>query len=172
MQTITPFLWYDGNAEEAIKLYTSVFKNSKIINITYWGEGSPFPRGQVMNGVFELDGQRFYAFDAGPQFKFTEAISFFVNCETQEEIDHCWNKLTADGGQESMCGWLKDKFGVSWQIIPPILGQLLGDKDKARSGRVMQAMMEMKKIISADLEKAAEGKNNVQHAREEFHKES
>jgi predicted 3-demethylubiquinone-9 3-methyltransferase (glyoxalase superfamily) len=158
MQKITPFLWFDGKAEEAIKLYTSVFKNSKIINITYWADGSPFPKGQVMNGTFELDGQKFYAFDAGPQFKFTEAISFYVNCETQEEIDHFWNKLTADGGQESMCGWLKDKFGVSWQIVPPVLGQLLGDKDPAKSGRVMQAMMKMKKIIIADLQEAAEGK--------------
>lgn len=158
MQNITPFLWFDGKAEEAIKLYTSVFKNSKVINITYWAEGSPFPKGQVMNGTFELDGQKFHAFDAGPQFKFTEAISFFVNCGTQEEIDHIWNKLTADGGQESMCGWLKDKFGVSWQIIPPVLGQLLSDKDPAISGRVMQAMMKMKKIIIADLEKAAEDK--------------
>ena len=154
MQKITPFLWFDGKAEEAIKLYTSVFKNSKIVNISYWAEGSPFPKGQVMNGVFELDGQRFYAFDAGPQFKFTEAISFFVNCETQEEIDYFWNKLTAGGGQESMCGWLKDKFGLSWQIVPPVLGELLGDKDPAKAGRVMQAMMKMKKIIIADLKKA------------------
>ena len=110
-----------------------------------------------MTGVFELDGQQFYAFDAGPQFKFTEAISFFVNCETQEEIDHFWNKLTANGGQESMCGWLKDKFGISWQIVPPVLGKMLSDKDKARSGRVMQAMMGMKKLIIADLEKAYNG---------------
>jgi len=154
MQKITPFLWFDGKAEEAIKLYTSVFKNSKIININYWGEGSPFPKGQVMTGTFELDGQQFYAFDAGPQFKFTEATSFYVNCETQEEIDHFWNKLTADGGQESMCGWLKDKFGISWQIIPPILPKMLGDKDPGKAGRAMQAMMKMKKIIIADLEKA------------------
>ena len=157
MQKIAPFLWFDGKAEEAIKLYTSVFKNSKVINISYWEKGSPFPEGQVMTGVFELDGQQFYAFDAGPQFKFTEAISFFVNCETQEEIDHFWNKLTANGGQESMCGWLKDKFGVSWQIVPPVLGKMLGDKDKTRSGRVMQAMMGMKKLIIADLEKAYNG---------------
>jgi predicted 3-demethylubiquinone-9 3-methyltransferase (glyoxalase superfamily) len=157
MQKITPFLWFDGKAEEAISLYTSVFKNSKIINISYWGKGGPFPEGQVMNGIFELDGQQFYAFDAGPQFKFTEAISFFVNCETQEEIDHFWNKLTADGGQESMCGWLKDKFGVSWQIVPPVLGEMLGDKDKARAGRVMRSMMGMKKIIIADLKKAYNG---------------
>ncbi|MBC7874837.1 MAG: VOC family protein [Ferruginibacter sp.] len=154
---ITPFLWFDGKAEEAIKLYTSVFKNSKIINLAYWGEGGPFPKDQVMTGTFELDGQRFHAFDAGPEFKFTEAISLFVNCETQEEIDHIWEKLTADGGKESMCGWLKDKFGVSWQIIPPILGKLLADKDRAKAGRVMQAMMKMNKIIIADLEKASKG---------------
>jgi predicted 3-demethylubiquinone-9 3-methyltransferase (glyoxalase superfamily) len=161
MQKITPFLWFDGKAEEAIKLYTSVFKNSKIINISYWGEGSPFPKGQVMNGTFELDGQRFYAFDAGPQFKFTEAISLFVNCETQEEIDHFWNSLTADGGQESMCGWLKDKFGVSWQIVPPILGQLFGDKDREKAGRAVQAMYKMKKIIIADLLSAFNGESNL-----------
>ncbi len=158
MQKITPFLWFDGQAEEAMKLYTSVFKNSKIVSIKYWGEGSPFPKDQVMTGVFDLDGQRFYAFDAGPQFKFTEALSMFVNCETQEEIDHFWNKLTAGGGEESMCGWLKDKFGLSWQIVPPILVELMGDKDKAKAGRVMQAMMKMKKIIIADLKKAAENK--------------
>lgn len=158
MQKITPFLWFDGQAEEAVKLYTSVFKNSKIINLSYWPEGSPFPKNHVMNATFELDGQKFHAFDAGPQFKFTEAISFFVNCETQEEIDHFWNNLTANGGQESMCGWLKDKFGISWQIIPPALGKMLGDQDRAKSGRVMQAMMQMKKIIIADLQKAYDGK--------------
>src|SRR3979490_1428739 len=111
MQRITPFLWYDGKAEEAVKLYTSVFKNSKIIELSYWPEGGSYPSNQVMNATFELDGQRFFAFDAGPMFKFTEAISFFVNCETQEEIDHYWNSLTGNGGEESMCGWLKDKFG-------------------------------------------------------------
>ncbi len=109
-----------------------------------------------MTGVFELDGQRFYAFDAGPQFKFTEAISFFVDCKTQEEIDYFWEKLTADEGQESMCGWLKDKFGLSWQIVPPVLVELLSDKDPAKAGRVMHAMMQMKKIIIADLKKAYE----------------
>src|SRR5688572_12293802 len=140
-QKITPFLWFDGKAEEAIKLYTSIFsagpngKNSKIGTISYWGEGSPFPKGQVMTGSFELDGQPFYAFDAGPQFKFTEAISFLINCETQEEIDYFWEKLTADGGEESVCGWVKDKFGVSWQIVPPGLMKLMGDKDKAKAGR-------------------------------------
>ena len=154
MQKITPFLWFDGKAAEAIKLYTSVFRNSKIVNISYWGEGSPFPKDQVMTGTFELDGVQFYAFDAGPQFKFTEAISFYINCETQDEIDHFWNNLTKDGGQESMCGWLKDKFGISWQVVPPILGKMLNDKDKEKAGRVMKAMMGMKKIIIADLKKA------------------
>lgn len=154
VQKIVPFLWFDGKAEEAIKLYTSVFKNSKIISITYWGEGSPFPKDQVMNGVFELEGQKFYAFDAGPQFKFTEAISFFVNAETQEDIDYFWSKLTTDGGQESMCGWLKDKFGVSWQIVPPILGELLGSKEKAKAANAMKAMLQMKKIDIKKLQDA------------------
>jgi predicted 3-demethylubiquinone-9 3-methyltransferase (glyoxalase superfamily) len=154
MQTITTFLWFDGKAEEAIRFYTSVFKNSKIVSIKYWAEGSPFPKDQVMTGIFELDEQQFYAMDAGPQFKFTEAISLFVNAETQEKVDHYWNSLTADGGQESMCGWLKDKFGLSWQIVPPQLVKMLGDKDTVKAGKVMQAMMQMKKIIIADLEKA------------------
>ena len=157
-QKITPFLWFDGKAEEAINLYTSIFKNSKIISLSNWEEGSPYPKGQVMTGIFKLDGQRFYAFDAGPMFKFTEATSFFVNCDTQEEIDYFWEKLTADGGQESMCGWLKDKFGLSWQIVPPVLVKFIGDKDREKAGRAMQAMMKMKKIIIADLENAYEGK--------------
>ena len=154
MQKITPFMWFDGKAEEAMKLYVSVFKNSSIKKINYWGEGSPFPKNQVMTGTFELDGQQFYAFDAGPEFRFNEAISFMVNAPTQEEIDHFWEKLTADGGQESQCGWLKDKFGVSWQITPPVLPEMLGDKDPVKAGKVMQAMMKMKKIIIADLVKA------------------
>lgn len=156
-QKITPFLWFDGQAEEAMNLYTSVFQNSGIVSIKYWGEGSPFPKGQVMNGVFELEGQQFYAFDAGPMFKFSEAISFFITCETQEEIDHFWNKLTAGGGQESRCGWLKDKFGLSWQVVPTVLGELLGNTDRAKAGRAMQAMMQMNKIVIADLQKAADG---------------
>jgi len=295
-QKITPFLWFDGKAEEAAKFYVSIFKNSKIDTMKPWGEGSPFPKEQIMNATFELDGQQFYAFDAGPQFKlnpsisffvvceteaetndvwqklvdggnvmmalekydwsekygwlqdrfgiswqvslgkisdvgqkftpsllftkgnagraeeavnfytslfdnssisgilkytagehdvegtvkhaqfslhgqmfmamdssgphsfvFNEAISLFVSCKTQEEIDHFWQKLTTGGGQESMCGWVKDKFGVSWQIVPPVLGQLLADKDRAKAARAMQAMMKMKKIIIADLEKASEG---------------
>ncbi len=158
MQKITPFLWFDGKAEEAVNFYTSLFNNSKIVSMSYWGEGSPFPKDQVMTAVFELDGQQFYAFDAGPQFKFTEAISFYINCDTQVEIDRFWEKLTTDGGQESMCGWVKDKFGLSWQIVPPVLPKLLADKDKAKAGRVMQAMMKMKKIVIADLQDAADGK--------------
>ncbi len=158
MQKITPFLWYDGKAEEAINLYTGIFKNSKIISISYWAEGSPFPKGQVMAATFELDGQRFHAFDAGPQFKFTEAISLFVDCQTQEEIDHYWNKLTANGGSESMCGWLKDKFDLSWQIVPSNLVRMLGDRDPEKAGRTMQAMMQMKKLDIATLERAYEGK--------------
>ena len=158
MKRITPFLWYDGKAEEAVRLYTSVFKNSKIIELKYWPEGSPYPPNQVMNATFELEGQQFFAFDAGPMFKFTEAISFFVNCETQEEIDHYWNSLTADGGEESQCGWLKDKFGLSWQITPVALIKMLGDPDRAKAGRTMEAMMKMKKINIAELEKAYNGK--------------
>ncbi len=154
IQKISPFLWFDGKAEEAVNLYTSVFKNSSIVSISYWKEGSPFPAGQVMTAVFELEGQRFYAFDAGPQFKFTEAISFFVNCETQDEVDYYWKALTEGGGEESMCGWLKDKFGLSWQIIPSSLMEMMSDKDPAKAGKTMQAMMKMKKLNIADLEKA------------------
>ena len=152
MQKITPFLWYDNNAEEAANFYTSIFKNSKIVS------KMPGPDGKLLGATFILDGQEFQALNGGPMFKFTEAISLFVKCETQKEIDYFWEKFTADGGQESMCGWLKDKFGLSWQIIPPILGELLGDKDRAKAGRVMQAMMKMKKIIIADLQKAADEK--------------
>jgi predicted 3-demethylubiquinone-9 3-methyltransferase (glyoxalase superfamily) len=156
MQKITPFLWFDGQAEEAIRLYTSLFKNSKIHTINYWPEGSPFPSNQVMTGTFELDGQMFHAFDAGPQFKFTEAISMMVSCDTQEEVDHFWNGFIENGGEESMCGWLKDKFGVSWQITPKILPKLLADRDREKANKAMQAMMKMRKIVIADLEKATE----------------
>ena len=157
VQKITPFLWFDGKAEEAINLYTSIFKNSKIENISYWAEGGPFPKDQVMWSAFELDGQRFHAFDAGPMFTFTEATSFFVNCETQEEVDFFWDKLTANGGEEGRCGWLKDKFGLSWQIVPAYLGEVLNAKDSVKAARAMQAMMQMKKLIIADLKKAYEG---------------
>ena len=155
MQKITPFLWFDGKAEEAINFYTAIFKNSKVVSINLWGEGTPFPKEQVMSGTFELDGQQFYAIDAGPQFKFTEAISFFVNCETQEEVDHFWEKLS-EGGAKSRCGWLKDKFGVSWQIIPTVLGKMLQDKDAGKSQRVMQAMLQMDKIDIKTLKQAYE----------------
>lgn len=158
MQRITPFLWYDGRAEEAIRFYVSIFRNSRIIDITYWGEGSPFPESQVRSSTFELDGLRLYAIDAGPLFKFTEAVSFFVSCDTQEEIDHYWEKLTADGGQESMCGWLKDKFGLSWQIVPSGLDKMFGDKDRKKASRAMQAMLQMKKFNIAELQNAFDGK--------------
>lgn len=150
MQKITPFLWFDTQAEEAMKFYTSIFKNSKITSV------SRGPDGKVFTGTFVLDGEEFMVLNAGPQFKFTEAISLFVHCETQEEVDYFWNKLTADGGEESMCGWLKDKFGLSWQIIPKQLGEMLGDKDPAKASRVMHAMMQMKKIDIAGLKKAYE----------------
>ena len=152
MQKITPFLWFNDNAEEAINFYTSIFKNSKLLS------KMPGPGGKIMGASFVLDGQEFQALNGGPMFKFTEAISLFVRCETQEEIDFFWAKLTSDGGQESRCGWLKDKFGLSWQIVPPILGELLGDKDRQKAGRAMQAMLQMNKIVIADLQKAAEGK--------------
>jgi predicted 3-demethylubiquinone-9 3-methyltransferase (glyoxalase superfamily) len=145
MQKITPFLWFDGNAEEAMNFYLSVFKNSKKLS------AMPGPGGTVMGVSFELDGLEFKGLNAGPMFKFNESISFFVNADTQEEIDYYWEKLTANGGQESMCGWLKDKFGLSWQIIPPVLGELLSHPDREKAGRAMQAMMQMKKIIIADL---------------------
>jgi predicted 3-demethylubiquinone-9 3-methyltransferase (glyoxalase superfamily) len=155
MQQITPFLWFDGNAEEAMKFYTSIFKNSKIGSVRRYGDAGPGPKGSVMTGTFQLNGQEFMALNGGPLFKFTEAISFFVNCETQEEVDELWEKLSA-GGQESRCGWLKDKFGLSWQIIPRILGELLGDKDPAKSRRVMQAMLQMSKIDIKKLKQAYE----------------
>ena len=158
MQKITPFLWFDNQAEEAVNFYTSVFKNSKMGNIARYGDAGPGPKGSVMTASFQLEGQEFIALNGGPHFKFTEAVSFVVNCETQEEIDSYWNKLTSGGGQESQCGWLKDKFGLSWQIVPTIIGKLLSDKDAKRSQRVMQALMPMKKLIIADLQKAAEGK--------------
>jgi predicted 3-demethylubiquinone-9 3-methyltransferase (glyoxalase superfamily) len=145
MQKITPFLWFDGQAEEAARFYTSIFKKSKIETI------SP------MSATFRLDGVKFIALNGGPQFKFTEAISFFVSCKTQKEIDYFWQKLSA-GGEKSRCGWLKDRFGVSWQIVPPILGELLNDKDDEKSNRVMQAMLKMTKLDINKLKRAANGK--------------
>ena len=145
-QKITTFLWFDNNAEEAMNCYVSIFKNSKILGVTGYGDAGPGPKGTVMTGTFQLEGQQFIALNGGPHFKFTEAISLLVNCDTQEEVDDLWNKLTAGGGAPSQCGWLKDKFGLSWQIIPSALMELLGDKDPARSKRVMEAMLQMTKI--------------------------
>ena len=145
MQKIRPFLWFDGKAEEAINFYTSIFKNSKIGSITRYGEKGPGPKGTVISGTFQLDGQEFMALNGGPQFAFSPAISFFVNCETQEEVDELWEKLS-EGGKKERCGWLKDKYGVSWQIIPSALGKMLGDKDPEKSQRVMKAMLQMDKI--------------------------
>jgi predicted 3-demethylubiquinone-9 3-methyltransferase (glyoxalase superfamily) len=148
MKKITPFLWFDNQAEEAMNFYVSVFKNSKVLGVT------PGPNGIASSVNFELEGQEFIGFNAGPEFKFNEAISFLVDCKTQREVDELWTKLTADGGQESMCGWLKDKYGLSWQIIPSALGEMMGDKDPVKGKRVMDAMLKMNKIIIADLEKA------------------
>jgi predicted 3-demethylubiquinone-9 3-methyltransferase (glyoxalase superfamily) len=148
MKKITPFLWFDNQAEEAMNFYVSIFKNSKVLSVT------PGPNGTAISVSFELDGQEFIALNAGPQFKFTEAISFFVNCTTQAEVDELWEKLTADGGEESRCGWLKDKYGLSWQIIPSVLSELMGDKDPEKAGRVMQAMLQMNKIDIKTLQQA------------------
>jgi len=156
MQKITPFLWFDNQAEEAMNFYVSIFKNSKMISVSRYGEGGPGPAGQVMTATFQLEGQEFIALNGGPAHKLTEAISLFVNCETQEEIDQLWEKLT-EGGEESRCGWLKDKYGLSWQIIPTALGELLGDPDPAKAQRVMQAMLQMNKIEVAGLRQASEG---------------
>ena len=155
MQKITPFLWFDTNAEEAVNFYTSIFKDSKIVNINRYGEAGPGQVGTAMTATFTLQGQEFMALNGGPHFKFTEAISFFVNCETQEEVDELWEKLS-EGGEESQCGWLKDKFGVSWQIVPTALGQLLGDEDTEKSKRVMEAMLQMHKIDVEKLKQAYE----------------
>src|SRR5215813_7688286 len=140
MQKITPFLWFDDKAEEAMNFYISIFKNSKVLSVTRYGEAGPGPKGSVMSATFQLGGQEFYALNGGPHYSFTPAISLFVNCETQEEVDEYWAKLT-EGGKEVRCGWLVDKYGLSWQIIPTALGQMLGDKDPAKASRVMNAML-------------------------------
>lgn len=155
MQKITPFLWFDGNAEDAMNFYASVFENSKIGSVQRYGKSGPGPEGAVMTATFEIAGQKFMALNGGPQFKFTQAISFFVNCETQEEVDQLWNTLSA-GGEKGRCGWLKDKFGLSWQIVPSLLGELLRDSDAERSRRVMKAMLGMDKIDMAALKRASE----------------
>jgi Uncharacterized protein conserved in bacteria len=162
MQKITPFLWFDDQAEEAAKFYTSVFKNSKVGKSTRYGKAAEKaagrPAGSVMIVEFELEGQKFTALNGGPVFKFNESISFVVNCDTQEEVDYFWEKLSADGGQESECGWLKDKFGVSWQVVPTVLIEMLQDKDSEKSERVMKAMLQMQKIDIKKLNAAYAGK--------------
>ena len=151
MKKITPFLWFDSQAEEAMHFYVSVFKNSKVLSVT------PGANGIAQSVSFALEGQEFIGLNAGPQFKFNEAVSFFVDCETQEEVDELWNRLTADGGEPGNCGWLKDKYGLSWQIIPRQLGELLGHPDREKAGRALQAMLQMKKIEIEGLKRAFDG---------------
>lgn len=156
MQKITPFLWFDKEAEEAMNFYCSIFRNSKKGKVSRWGEGGPIEPGSVMTASFELEGLEFTGLNAGPQFKFTEAISMYVDCADQKEVDYYWEKLS-EGGSTQMCGWLKDKFGLSWQIIPSALPRLMSDPDRDKANRVMQAMLQMKKIDVAALERAAKG---------------
>lgn len=155
MQKITPFLWFDNRAEEAMNFYISIFKNSKVLTVTRYGDAGPGPKGTVMTASFLLDGQEFVALNGGPEYKFTPAISFVVNCESQEEVDDLWEKLSA-GGREDQCAWLQDKFGLSWQIVPTVLVKLLSDPDPIKAQRVMAAMMKMKKIDIAALKRAYE----------------
>ena len=157
MQKITPFLWFDNQAEEAANFYVSLFKNSKIGSIRRYGDAGPGLKGSVMSVIFQLEGQEFFALNGGPHFKFTPAISLFVNCENQAEVDELWEKLSA-GGRKDRCGWLQDKYGLSWQIIPTALSQLMGDPDPAKSSRVMKAMLQMDKIDIARLKEAYENK--------------
>ncbi len=156
-QKIRTFLWFDKEAEQAVSLYVSLFKNSKVTDVSRYGEAGPGPKGSVMTVGFVLDGQEMIALNAGPHFKFTEAISLFVTCEDQAEVDHFWNGLIAGGGSPSQCGWLKDKFGLSWQVVPKQLMELMSGKDPERSGRVMQAMMKMSKIDIVQLQAAYQG---------------
>jgi predicted 3-demethylubiquinone-9 3-methyltransferase (glyoxalase superfamily) len=153
MQKITPFLWFDGQAEEAMHFYVSIFKNSEVISIALYGDAGPGLKGSVMVATFELDGQRFLALNGGPQFTFSPAVSFLVNCSTQEEVDYLWERLS-EGGVKGQCGWLRDKYGLSWQIVPTILGELMQDKDPEKSQRVMQAMLQMHKLDIAGLQRA------------------
>jgi len=153
MQKIIPCLWFDDQAEQAVRFYSSIFKNSKIGKVAYYGKGAPRPKGSVMTVRFQLDGQDFLALNGGLEFKFTEAISFIVNCRTQKEVDRMWNKLS-EGGQQVQCGWLKDKYGVSWQIVPTILSKMISDPDPARAEKVLQAVLQMKKLDIKGLKKA------------------
>ena len=157
MAKIIPFLWFDGQAEEAARFYTSIFKNSKLGDILYWGNTGPGPKGSVLTVDFELDGQKFVALNGGPEFKFTEAVSFEIECRDQEEVDMYWEKLSA-GGEKSQCGWLKDRYGLSWQVTPAILTKMLKDRDTAKADRVMTAMMGMSKLDIAELERAYDGR--------------
>jgi predicted 3-demethylubiquinone-9 3-methyltransferase (glyoxalase superfamily) len=153
MQKITPFLWFDSQAEEAMNFYVSIFKNSKVVSVVRYGDAGPGPKGTVMIATFELDGQQFHALNGGPQFTFSPAISLLVNCATQQEVDALWDKLSA-GGEKQRCGWLKDKYGVSWQIVPTVLGELMRKPDAKKTGNVMKAMLQMDKIDIAGLERA------------------
>ncbi len=154
-QKLTPMLWYDGQAEEAAKFYASIFKNARVTKVSRYGETGPGPKGSVMVAEFEIEGQKFLALNGGPQFKFNESVSFVISCDSQAEVDYFWEKLTADGGEESMCGWLKDKYGLSWQVTPTRLLELVQSDDAAKSQRAMQAMMQMRKIDIAKIEEAA-----------------
>jgi predicted 3-demethylubiquinone-9 3-methyltransferase (glyoxalase superfamily) len=156
MQKIHPFLWFDNQAEEAMNFYVSIFKNSKVGDVMRYGDGGPGPKGSVVTANFELEGQQFTALNGGPQFKFTEAISFYVDCHSQDEVDNLWDKLS-EGGEIQQCGWLKDKFGIAWQIIPSALMELMSDPDPEKSQRVMEAMLQMKKIDIPTLQKAHAG---------------
>jgi len=156
LQRITPFLWFDRDAEDAARFYTSIFENSRIVSLSRYGDAGPGPKGSVMVVVFELAGQRFMALNGGPQFKFTEAVSFLVDCETQRDVDGLWSRLS-DGGATGRCGWLKDKFGLSWQIVPTALGRMMADKDPGKSRRVMEAMLQMDKLDIARLQHAYNG---------------
>jgi predicted 3-demethylubiquinone-9 3-methyltransferase (glyoxalase superfamily) len=153
VQKINPFLWFDNQAEEAATFYVALFKNSKLLNVARYGDAGPGPKGSAMTVTFELAGQKFIALNGGPVFKFNEAVSFLINCETQQEVDDLWEKLSA-GGSESQCGWVKDKYGLSWQVVPTALGEMLQDKDPKKSQRVMQAMLQMRKIDIAKLKQA------------------
>jgi predicted 3-demethylubiquinone-9 3-methyltransferase (glyoxalase superfamily) len=154
MQKITTYLWFNDNAEEAIQFYTSIFKNSKILSMSRYGEGENGSSGKLMSATFQLEGQEFIALNGGPAFQFNEAISLFISCQNQAEVDDLWNKLTANGGEEGRCGWLKDKFGLSWQVVPKALGELMGDPDPVKAQRVVQAMLQMSKIEVAKLQAA------------------
>jgi predicted 3-demethylubiquinone-9 3-methyltransferase (glyoxalase superfamily) len=158
MQKITPFLWFDGNAEEAVIFYISIFKNSRVVSLTRYGDAGPGPKGTVMIATFQLEGQDFIALNGGPQYKFTPAISLFVDCKTQQEVDELWEKLSA-GGKTDRCGWLMDKYGLSWQVVPAVLRELMADKDPEKSKRVMMAMLQMTKINIKGLQEAYD-KNN------------